>query len=304
MKIIVTAVGSMPRISLINELRAKGHYVVGIDCNPLSVGFNFCNKHYIVPKANDDNFINELSKICEKERINTIIISPDEELIRISHYRNYFDLTHKVKLLIPSHVSVRTCLDKWLTYQFFTKNNIPTPDTELYNNENIIYPALLKPRQGRGGLGIIKINYRDNIKRYLKDYIIQEFIEGTEYSIDVLSDWKSNPISIVIRERIQVESGISTKARVIYDKEIENYIKKIVKKLKLIGMSCIQCIRGKKGIKFTEINLRFGGGSVLSRKADSTILENYLRLIEGKKLLKPKKSKQLTMMRYYKEIIV
>jgi len=132
--------------------------------------------------------------------------------------------------------------------------------------------------------------------------IIQEFVDGIEYTIDILADRKGIPISIVSRERIEIESGICVKGKIVYDKEIKTYIKKIVKSLKLIGMSCIQCIRGKEGLKFIEINSRFGGGSVLSRKADLTIIPNYIKLIRNKKeLFKPKKPKDLSFLRYYSE---
>jgi len=301
-KLIITAVGSLPQVSLINDFKAHGVFIIGVDSNPLSVGFNFCDNYYVIPKANNKNFMAMMMVICQEEQPDSIIISPDEELIKIIYYKNSFE-TYGVKLLIPNSITINICNDKWFTYHFFKQNKIPTPLTRLY--EGFTCPAILKPRIGRGSEGIFKINNYKELSFYKdkKDYIIQEFIEGTEYSIDVLSDWDSNPISIVIRERIETESGISTKGKIVYDKEITKYVKTIVNKLALVGMSCIQCIRGKEGLKFIEINLRFGGGSVLSRRADPTIIPNYLRLITGQKLLKPKKALALTMLRYYSEVI-
>lgn len=302
MKLIITAVGSLPQVSLIRDFQAYGVYVIGVDSNPQSVGFNFCDKHYVIPKASDEDFLEKILIICEQEKPDAIVISPDEELIKITPHKEFFN-RYGIKLLIPHFSAINICNDKWLTYNFFKGLKIPTPLTRLH--EGFTCPAILKPRVGRGSEGIFKINNCKELSFYKdkKNYIIQEFIEGKEYSIDVLSDWECNPISIVIRERVEVESGISTKGRIVYDKEITNYVKQIVKKLGLVGMVCIQCIRGKEGLKFIEINLRFGGGSVLSRRADPTIIPNYLRLIKGEKLLKPKKLLLLTMLRYYKEVI-
>lgn len=319
MKIIMSAVGCMAQVSLIREFQSYGVTVIGIDCDPLSVGFDMCNSYwtlgrstnndginyYVVPKAIDEQFIPNLLAICKKEKPDCIIISPDEEIKVISLDRRKFEALG-IKLLIPNKESIKICNDKWLTYNMFVMNGIPTPRTEKYDTlHNLFLPSIIKPRQGRGGYGIFKIfDYEDNIFAHkVKNYIIQEYIEGTEYSIDVLSDWKSNPVSIVIRERVGIESGISTKGKVIHDKQITNYIKKIVKLLNLVGMSCIQGIKDESGIKFTEINLRFGGGSVLSRRADPTIVNNYLRLIRGEKLLKVKEPRLLTMLRYYSEVI-
>lgn len=303
MKLIISACGSMPQVSLIKDFQEYNVKIIGIDCNPLSVGFKFCDNYYVIPKATDNNFLPKMLEICGKEKPDAIVISPDEELMKMAQNRTYFE-SLKIKLLIPKSMIVGICNDKWFTYHFFKNNKIPTPLTRLYEGFN--GPSIIKPRQGRGSSGIFRVNnlieeifYKDR----MENYIIQKFIEGKEYTVDILSDWNSNPISIIIRERIEVESGICTKGKIVFDKEITKYVKQIVKKLGLVGMSCIQCIRGKEGLKFIEINLRFGGGSVLSRRADPTIIPNYLRLIEGKKLLKPKKPKQLTFLRYYSEVI-
>jgi carbamoyl-phosphate synthase large subunit len=58
-------------------------------------------------------------------------------------------------------------------------------------------------------------------------------------------------------------------------------------------------------VKFIEINTRFGGGSILSIKADPTILINLIKLIKGEKTDPSVNFKEaLTMMRYYSEIFV
>ncbi len=293
----------MPQTSLIKDFQAYGCNIIGVDCNHLSVGFKFCDDFYTIPKATDKDFIRELLCICKLEQPDAIIISPDEEIIEISKQRRKFE-SLKVKLLIPSQETIETCNDKYLTYGFFTAHSIPTPETTLYM-PYFSFPMIVKPRNGRGGQGVFKVHGLQELRnKKTTNNIVQEFVEGKEYTIDVLSDWNSNPISVVIRERMEVESGICTKGKVIHDKEITEHCKQIVKNLGLIGMSCIQCIRGKEGLKFIEINLRFGGGSVLSRRADPTIIDNYLRLIEGEETVKVEEPKLLTMLRYYSEVII
>ncbi len=57
-------------------------------------------------------------------------------------------------------------------------------------------------------------------------------------------------------------------------------------------------------IKFTEINNRFGGGSILSIHADPSIIKNMTKIIRGQKPIKNSKFKEgLTMTRYYSELI-
>jgi carbamoyl-phosphate synthase large subunit len=301
--IIRTAVGCPAAIGLIKELRKRKIKVIGTDCNPLSAGFYFCDKSYVVPKGNEPRFLKEILKICDIEKPKAIISGPEEEVLTLSRNKKIFE-KRGVVVLVPDYKSAKICTDKIATYKFFKKENIPTP--KIFNKDNVKFPIIIKPRFGRGSSQVFKIKNRNELEFYLKrikNPILQEFINGIECTVDIFSDLEGKPLSIIPRVRIQVESGISMKSRTIYDEEIINWCKKIAKKLKLIGPSCIQCIKSKEGLKFTEINLRFGGGSILAIKADPTIILNLIRMIKGEKPIESKKLKEgLTMLRYYSEV--
>jgi carbamoyl-phosphate synthase large subunit len=301
--VIRTAVGCPSSIGLIKELKKRGVRVVGTDCDSRAVGFSFCDKSYTVPKGSDSKFIPEFFKICEIEKPKAIISGPEEEILTLSKNKNLFEKKN-ILVLVPDYKTAKICADKVATYEFFKKEDIPTP--QIYARSYSKFPSIIKPRFGRGGTNIFKIENKFELKFYLrkiKNPILQEFIDGIEYTVDIFSDLEGKPLSIVPRERIQVESGISMKGKTIYDKEIIDFCRKIVEKLRLIGPSCIQCIKDNKGPKFTEINSRFGGGSILSIKADPTIILNLIRIIKGQKPIKSKGFKKgLTMLRYYSEI--
>jgi carbamoyl-phosphate synthase large subunit len=93
------------------------------------------------------------------------------------------------------------------------------------------------------------------------------------------------------------------KGATTHDDEIIAWSRTIVKKLKLAGPSCIQCIRSTEGLSFIEINARFGGGSVLSMKADPSIIPNLIKLIKGEQPTQSKGFREgMTMLRYYSEV--
>ncbi len=302
--IIRTAVGSPPAMGLIKKLKERGLRVVGVDCDPLSSGFYLCDKHYIVPKGNSPNFLKELLKICNIEKPKAIISGPEEELLNFSKNKKIFE-KKGVLVLAPDYQAVKICSDKMATYEFFKKENIPTPEIFSKNNK-IKFPVIVKPRSGRGSNDVFRVKNKYELKFYfkkVKDSIIQKFIDGTEYTVDIFAGLDGNPLSIIPRIRIQTESGVSIKGKTVYDKEIIDFCKKISQKLKLIGPSCIQCIKSNKGLKFTEINPRFGGGSILSIKADPTIILNLIRTIKREKPIKSRGFIEgLTMLRYYSEV--
>ena len=305
--IIRTAVGCLSAMTLINELRKRHVRVVGTDCNPLSAGLYLCDKSYIVPRGNDPKFLSEMLRICDIEKPCAIISGPEEEVLVLSKNKPLFE-EKNVLVLCPDYDTVKICVDKLETHNVFRKYHIPTP--KIYEIDKVEFPCIVKPRFGRGGKSVFKVDNMEELRLYVKKVdnpIIQEFINGIEYTIDIFADLKGKPLSIVPRIRLQVESGISVKAMTIYDEEIINYCRRIVEKLKLIGPACIQCIRDEKDgtIKFTEINPRFGGGSILSIKADPTIITNLIRIIRNDEPIQSTGFREgLIMLRYYSEIFL
>lgn len=306
-KIIRSAVGSVAGWGLIKELMKEGIEVIGIDSNPLSFGLYLLKKSYVVPRGDQPNFIDEITKIIEKEEINAILSGPELELVTLAKNREKIE-NKGAMLLCPDLESIEICFDKKKSYDFFKKNGIPTP--KLFSLNSIEYPCIIKPRFGSGSTNIYLFKSKaENLVHYhyqnIEKPIIQEFVEGDEYSIDILADRDGNSLSIVPRIRIYTESGISVKGKTVYDSEIINYTEKIVSKLKLFGPSCIQCIKNDESVKFIEINNRFGGGSILSIHADPSIVHNLIKLIKGEKPFPSRTFKQgLIMLRYHNELFI
>jgi len=299
-----SAVGCLSAVALITELKRRGVNIIGLDCNPSSVGFQFCDQSYVVPRGDNPAFLTEILRICDIEKPDAILSGPEEEIMVLSQNKELF-AEKNILLLCPDYEAVKVCTDKAEAYRVFKSHNIPTP--EVYDGGNAKFPCIVKPRFGRGGRDIFKAEDAHELSFYftkVANPIIQEFIEGTEYTVDTLADLEGNPLSIVPRIRMECESGISVKGMTVYNKEIISYCQQIVRELRLAGPSCIQCIRNDKtGIKFIEINPRFGGGSILSIKADPTIISNLLRIVKHETPVPSKGFKQgLTMLRYYSEV--
>lgn len=295
MKILRSAVGSMVTWGFIEELQKLGVEIVGVDCDPQSYAFQLLDRHYIVPEANNPRFIKSLIGIAKIENVDAIISGPEEELLVLSKWRDSFE-KDGIMILCPDYESIEICADKLKLDEFLNRINVPTP--KIYSKEEIeIYEippwTRRKFRIGRGGKGITN------------ELLHQEYIEGTEYSVDVLADKEGNTLNMVPRLRMKVIDGKSVVSKTVYNKEIIDYTKKIVKELKLFGPSCIQCIKNDSGVYFIDINPRFGGGSILSIKADPTILPNLISLIRGGITIPSESFKEgLTMLRYYKEVYI
>ena len=75
-RIIRSAIGSMPSWGIINELLRHGVDIVGIDSDPKSFGLYKLEKRYAVPRGDHPNFINFIKKIVQTERCNAILSGP------------------------------------------------------------------------------------------------------------------------------------------------------------------------------------------------------------------------------------
>lgn len=304
-KIIRSAVGSMPSWGLIEELQKVGMEVIGLDSNPLSFGLYLLKRNYVIPRGDEPNFINEILNTIDKEHPDAILSGPEEELLTLSKNKRRIE-ERGTLLLCPDYEYVEICTDKKKTNDAFERIGIPTP--EIFDLNSAKFPCIIKPRFGRGSSDIYIAKEEGDLQFYLKNIeepVVQEFVRGEEYTVDILADKDGNALSVVPRLRLGIESGISVKGKTVYDKEIIDYCKKIAKELKLFGPSCIQCIRNDDGVKFIEVNTRFGGGSILSIKADPTIIPNLIRMIKREKPEPSSGFKEgLVMLRYYSEVFI
>ena len=279
--------------------------IVSVDCNPLSAGFYLSDSYYIVPDAFEDDYIGKLLNICKKEHIDLILPTSSNEIITISKNSHFFN-SIGVELFMSDYESIMICSDKMKFYNK-CKNDFILPKTSL-DYRTLGRPFFAKPKKhssGSRGVRVCKtISDISCLDKQKYEYIYQEYLPGIEYTIDVLCDMKSNPIIAVPRKRLQTKEGISSKGQIVIDESIQEQCFDICKFLKLKGPVCIQMKESVDNVlKFVEINPRFGGGSYMATLAGVNFMELILNTINGDGYWMPK-PKEITVLRYYKEVVV
>jgi carbamoyl-phosphate synthase large subunit len=276
MNILITAASR--RIALIRGFQkallesAEGGKIVASDADPLSPGLYLTEKHYIVPLSSSPNYKDSIWKICREEKINLIVPTIDEELPFFGKYKNEFS-EGGVDVLVSGTRPCEICNDKYLTYQFFLENDIPTPRTWLKAEVplgNVAYPLFIKPRHGRGSVQAFPVRNEKELLfflDYVNDPIVQPFLAGREFTIDAFCDRNGRCISIVPRERLWIRAGVCDKGRTVKDKRLMDYGIKIAEKLKIVGPANIQCKINGDEIMFFEVNPRFSGAIQLTMEA-------------------------------------
>lgn len=306
MNVLFTAIGR--RVQLINHFK-KYHRVVGVDLEDLAPAKSFVDSFYKVPKWNHKGYIDILLNICRKENINMLIPLYEKEFILLCENREKFNEVG-TRLILSNKKVIEIFNDKWKSYKFFNKNDIDTPITYRKNQiKDPCFPLIIKPADGAGSQNVFKINNEKELNffiDYIGNPIIQEYIEGIEYTIDVLCDLEGNVISIVPRERIEVRAGEVSKGRTVKNKGIIEKTLELCNKLKInenikpIGPLTIQCIVDlDNNIKFIEVNPRFGGGVPLTFEAGIPYAKYLGKMVQGEMVLSIiGEFKELTMLRY------
>lgn len=285
------------RVELVNyfdkarkKLGIKGT-LIGVDIDQTAPALNFVDRYYLIPRISSENFIDEIINICKKEKITIIIPTLDTELLIYSKNKERIEKETNTKVLISSEASIKIMRNKILTMEFLNNNGLDIPKTLTERDlkeKKYKFPLFIKPLNGSSSFNNFKVRNESELnffKSYVPEPMIQEFIDGQEYCVDVFSDFESAPITIVPKKRVAFREGEITKGEIVKDKEIIEVGKKIVELLKPIGEINFDCIKTNENkVVILEINGRFAGGSPMSFEAGANSPENIYRLLLGEKL--------------------
>jgi carbamoyl-phosphate synthase large subunit len=215
-------------------------------------------------------------------------------------------------VVVSTCEALSECRDKYRTFRFFRAWGIPTPETCLAEHvaagQSLGFPLIVKPRSGRGSSDVFKADgprELEDLLRRVPNALVQEFVDGIEYTIDTMSDLTGNFLYSSVRQRLATESGISVKGRTVVDKRLADMARRIAEALPLVGPGCVQGIEGEAGIKFTEINPRLAGGAALSIAAGAPMLTDLIRLARGEPATGPVTYRgDVLMLRFWQEVFV
>jgi carbamoyl-phosphate synthase large subunit len=190
--------------SALKSVGAIGSVIV-TDVNPLSPAVHVADRSYRVPLATDPGYIDELLAICEAEGVKLVVPTIDDELATFGATREAFRAIGAVVGCSPE-ASSALCNDKYATCRHLLEKGVPAARSYLpaQLTADMELPLFIKPRIGRGAVGAFKVRTPDELDfflHYVDAPIVQEYLAGPEFTLDVMCDFQGRPLSIVPRER-------------------------------------------------------------------------------------------------------
>jgi len=344
LKVLVTGGGAPGIAGTIYALRnnpdGESVKIVTCDMRDEVVGKYLADKFYQVPSAESPDFIESIMKIALQEKVDVILPQVTQELLPLAESLPLFE-AKGIKVAVSQKTSIIRANDKWLILEAAKASQVPFPksyltrsETELVKSANELgYPrkkVVIKPRLSSGlrGLRILSEEIW-NVKRFLEEkpdsleikmdellailrngpwpeLIVQEFLPGMEYTVDVFRG--RNGAVAIPRLREEIRTGITFRARVKLWKDLENFALKIAENLDLRYAFGFQFKLSEEGVpKLLECNPRVQGTMVTAMFAGCNIIWWAVKEALGEKIVpkRPKRSADnMLFIRYWGGIAV
>lgn len=269
------------QIPVIIESKKLNLFTIVVDIDESAPGFQFADINLLISTIDEIKIYNA----AKKYKIDGIITTSDYPVRSVAYIcekLNLIGLNVRASKISTNKYLLRKCLhdNKILTPNFLKISNVE----ELKRvNCRYNYPLIIKPVDSSASRGVKKIRdpaelkaaYYESVK-YSKcgDVIIEEFLTGTEYSIEVLCfRGEIHIIAITEKTTLGFENSFFVEDRHIIPANVDAEDKKqieftIFKVIKTIGLdNCAvhaEIILTIRGPIIVEVGARLGGDYITS----------------------------------------
>jgi carbamoyl-phosphate synthase large subunit len=253
--------------------------IVATDVTEASAAFQSADEKVLVPPAGNVRYIQEIEEIVRRREIGLILPMTDLDLRSLARHREAFAEMGCTVMIGPEE-TIKICRDKKVFSQVLVRAGMPAIRTFSLQQFQAapFYPCFVKPVRGSAGLGSDKIESHRQLQAHVHTFgeqlIVQDYVPGREYTVDVYRSRAGKIHAIVPRQRLAVRCGEVDQGVTIQDEKIIQETRKLADLLEgLWGVFCCQCRRppGDDKLYFFEVNPRFGGGSPLSIAAGADL---------------------------------
>lgn len=222
---------------------------------------------------NSQQYLDYLENMCNNQKIDLLLAVMDDELSLLIQSKRFEKI-----MFHPTYDVFSIFNDKYVASKEIQQIGLRIP--QIIENPFGQKKVIIRDRISIGsrGIYIVDLETEEYIQnRFQKSRFMQQYIEGEEYTVDVLTNSNGIPSIIVPRKRLEIKQGISFKSQLVNDKEIIETCQTIYEHFKIPGISNVQLIKNNTGIYFIELNTRIGGTTIASVVSGFNFIELYLQ---------------------------
>lgn len=295
-----------------SELGLTGK-ILASDITDTSPAFQRADIGLSVPTVGRIEYVPALLQAVRDHDIKLIVPLTDLDLRSLARQRDKFTEAG-CEVMVGDEQSVTLCRDKARSNAMLEEAGLVPIKTYTLSEfrSNPFFPCFVKPIRGSASVGTSLIHNGKELRAHISTFgnllIVQEYVSGQEFTIDVYRDRAGQIRCVVPRQRLVIRSGEVEKGITVKDDElIESTIRLGSLVGGLWGVYCCQCRREPgKAPRFFEINPRFGGGSPLSVAAGANLPLYVLQEVLGREITAKlgEFTDRLLMMRYDEELFM
>ena len=312
-RILVTGAGGSPAANFVHSLRLapEPFFVVGSDTGKYHLELAPVDARYLLPRAEDPGYLDELNALIEAEGIEVVHPQPEQEVLALSRQAAQV----RARTLLPRPETVEVCQDKERFAARIAEAGLPAPEFARAESEEALRDAtarILKRRElawvravrGAGARASLPVSTPDQAAAWVQywvdrrgldvaDFMVSEFLPGREFAFQ--SVWLDGRlVTSAARERLEyvfghlMPSGQSSSpsvARTVHREDVNELATKAVEAVdpQATGVFCVDLKEDADGRPLvTEINAgRFFTTSNFMAEAGANMPYQYVRLAYG-----------------------
>lgn len=269
---------------------SEGSHIIATDNSSYAPALYFADKHYIVPRIDEPNYIDIILNICKREQINAVTTFIDPEILLLAKNREKFKSIN-CEVLAPYKETAELCFDKFKMFKYLQNNGIRTVMTWGSFDEfkvdldagAVSMPIFVKPRTGSGSVGARRVFDIDELRISFEQdssLIVQELMVGegcydidADIYVDILSH---EPVAMFSKRKISTTIGGANKTISFKDQKLFDFIQNAMNKFQFNGPIDVDLFYKDGKYYLSEINPRFGGAYLHAYGAGV----DFIKLIE------------------------
>lgn len=193
-KLLIVSVGSLVGQNILDALEFSEHnrrhlvHITGTNSLAMTANNYRCDECYLVPPTASDKYPGKMSEIIKKVKPDLILSARDADTVALKKLKMKDDSLPGA-LPYGNLESVNFALNKWESYRFCKKHQLPfaetitryhsgTPDDLDKFIDKTGYPIIAKPIKGFASKGVYFVQNKDEAVQFFEqdDYILQEYL--------------------------------------------------------------------------------------------------------------------------------
>lgn len=215
-RLLVLAAGLL-QVPVIKRAHEMGYYVIAVDGNAKAKGLRYADKAICADIRSESLMLD----IARREKIDGVIHPCSEVSMEVMGH-----IVDELHLSGVTYVQALIATNKHLMREAFKKGNAPSPKSILAESADDAWKhfqnefdtnAILKPSRNSGSRGIAKVVKGISKEEFVKFYdnalsesrdksvLIEQFIEGPEFSIEIIV-WNGNVNILTVTDKKTTEA--------------------------------------------------------------------------------------------------